>query len=90
MLNLEVYWRRRGAELWFARAETEGHQFPKPLKVGDILTWRVSQPHVGIVSGTGLFTMITHNIGGGTLEVPLITMLPYRASGHYRWPGGSA
>jgi uncharacterized protein len=86
VLNLEVYWRRRGAEVWRAPPGTEGHLFEKRLKVGDILTWRVSPPHVGVVTATGFFTMITHNIGGGTLEIPLLSMLPYRASGHYRWP----
>ena len=90
VLNLEVYWRRQGAELWRADQETEGHRFPRPLKVGDVLTWRVRQPHLGVVTGTGLLTMITHNIGSGTLEIPLLTMLPYRASGHYRWPGSAA
>jgi uncharacterized protein YijF (DUF1287 family) len=89
VLNLESYWRRQGAQLWQAGPQTEGHRFPAPLAPGDLLTWRVgaSQPHVAVVSHGGFVPLIVHNIGGGTQEVLLATMWPYRASGHYRWPG---
>jgi len=89
VLNLEAYWRRQGGQLWQAGPQTEGHRFPRPLAVGDFLTWRIggSQPHVAVVSHGGLAPLVVHNIGGGTQEVLLATMWLYRASGHYRWPG---
>jgi uncharacterized protein YijF (DUF1287 family) len=90
VLNLEVFWRRAGAELWRAPPDTEGHRFPKRPEVGDILTWRVSPPHVGIITRAGLVPMVTHNIGWGTQQVLLATMWPYRAAGHYRWPDAGA
>ena len=91
VLNLEVFWRRQGAQLWQAGPQAEGHRFPKPLAPGDILTWRAfgRQPHVGVVSRGGWVPLIVHNIGGGTQEVLLATMWLHRASGHYRWPGAT-
>lgn len=86
--NLEVYWRRSGAQLW--RGEAMGHAFPKALRIGDILTWECfnNSPHVGVVASTGWAPKIVHNMGLGTQASWLITFLPYRAVGHYRWPKG--
>ena len=69
-----------------------GANFPKALKVGDILTWRCAgrSPHVGIVSSVGgWWPRIVHNMGLGTHETPLWTMAIYRAEGHYRWQVGA-
>jgi uncharacterized protein YijF (DUF1287 family) len=92
VLNLEAFWRRQGAQLWQAEPRAEGRRFPSPLAPGDFLTWRVGagQPHVAVVSHGAFVPLIVHNIGGGTQEVLLATMWPYRASGHYRWPGHQA
>ena len=87
--NLETYWKRTGCELWYARSTTLGNGFPDPLAVGDILTWRLSArwPHIGIVVADSLFsTRIVHNWGNGAEESSLLTFLPHRAIGHYRWP----
>lgn len=35
VLNLETYWQRVGAQLWFAKTSIEGDEFPNPLDVGD-------------------------------------------------------
>jgi uncharacterized protein len=55
VLNLETYWTRAGARLWAADAPTPGDAFPKPIEVGDILTWLLDArlPHVGIVVSAG-------------------------------------
>jgi uncharacterized protein YijF (DUF1287 family) len=87
--NLEVYWRRGGAQLWFANGPVSGNGFPEKLQVGDILTWRLDArlPHVGIVVDTGFFsTTVLHNIGAGVVENTLFSMRSQRAIGHYRWP----
>jgi len=90
VLNLEAYWTRAGARLWAAQAPTPGDAFPKPLQIGDILTWLLDArlPHVGIVVSTGLLQIsVVHNIGNGAEETALNAFHPHRAAGHYRWPG---
>jgi uncharacterized protein YijF (DUF1287 family) len=89
VLNLEVFWRRAGAQLWAAKDTTNGDDFPGPLAEGDILTWLLqgNLPHVGIVVSHGLLgTRIVHNIGGGVQENALFQMRSQRAKGHFRWP----
>ena len=89
VLNLEVFWRRAGAQLWAAKDKTNGDDFPGPILVGDILTWLLqgNLPHVGIVLSHGLLgTRIVHNIGGGVQENALIQMRSQHAKGHFRWP----
>jgi len=88
VLNLEAYWTRAGARLWAANKPTPGDGFPKPVEVGDILTWLLDArlPHVGIVVSVGRQTQIVHNIGRGVEESPLAAFAPHRAAGHYRWP----
>jgi uncharacterized protein YijF (DUF1287 family) len=89
VLNLEAYWTRAGARLWAAEAPTLGDAFPKPIQVGDILTWLLDArlPHVGIVVSTILpFTTVVHNIGIGAEETALSAFQSHRAAGHYRWP----
>jgi hypothetical protein len=88
VLNLEAYWTRTGARLWAAEAPTPGDGFPKPIEVGDIVTWRLDArlPHVGIVVNTGPQTRVVHNIGRGAEDSPLEEFFPHRAAGHYRWP----
>lgn len=80
VLNLEVYWRRQGAE----RAPHA------PPQAGDLLTWRLwgRLPHVGVVTKAGLVPMVVHNIGGGVQETALVTLAIHKAVGHYRWPKG--
>jgi uncharacterized protein YijF (DUF1287 family) len=53
------------------------------------LTWYVAsdRPHVGLVSALRPVVQIVHNIGWGAQEIPLLTFLPFKAAGHYRWPG---
>ena len=90
VLNLETYWTRAGARLWAANKPTPGDGFPKPVEVGDILTWLLDArlPHVGIVVSVGQQTRVVHNIGRGVEESPLAAFAPHRAVGHYRWPAG--
>jgi hypothetical protein len=90
VLNLETYWTRAGARLWAADKPTPGDGFPKPIEVGDILTWLLDArlPHVGIVVSVGQQTRVVHNIGRGVEESPLAEFAPHRAVGHYRWPAG--
>jgi hypothetical protein len=70
VLNLETYWTRAGARLWAAIAPTPGDGFPRPIEVGDILTWLLDArlPHVGIVVSVGRQTRVVHNIGRGVEE----------------------
>jgi uncharacterized protein len=89
VLNLETYWTRAGARLWAAAGPTPGDEFPKPLTVGDIVTWLLDArlPHVGIVASTGgQLTSVVHNIGNGAEETALAAFHAHRAAGHYRWP----
>ena len=91
VLNLETYWTRAGARLWAAAAPTPGDGFPKPIEVGDILTWLLDArlPHVGIVVSVGWQTRVVHNIGRGVEESRLGDFSSQRAAGHYHWPAGS-
>jgi uncharacterized protein YijF (DUF1287 family) len=91
VLNLEVYWRRSGAQRWAAplHDHTNGAGFPGELLPGDILTWLLDDrlPHVGMVVSHGpLGSRIVHNIGSGVEEVSLVQMRSQRAKGHFRWP----
>lgn len=89
VLNLETYWTRSGARLWAAEASTPGDAFPKPLEVGDIVTWLLDArlPHVGILVTAGAEqATVVHNIGNGAEETPLGAFHLHRAVGHYRWP----
>ena len=89
VLNLEAFWRRIHAQLWMATSPTAGNAFPGPLAVGDILTWRLDArlPHIGIVVADSLLsTRVVHNWGNGAEESSLLTFMPHRAIGHYRWP----
>jgi uncharacterized protein YijF (DUF1287 family) len=88
VLNLEAYWRRALAQLWTATKATPGDSFPEPLKIGDIVTWRLDArlPHVAILSSTDSHATVIHNIGNGAEEVPLSAFHLHRAAGRYRWP----
>lgn len=100
VLNLQSYFQRVGAQVWAATGLVAGDAFPRPLAVGDILTWLLNsgQPHIGIVvavparpgtGGTSAFlpsARVVHNIGRGAEESPLAAFWPHRAIGHYRWP----
>jgi uncharacterized protein len=88
VLNLEAYWTRAGARLWVANTPTAGDGFPKPVEVGDIVTWLLDArlPHVGIVVSAGRQRRVVHNIGRGVEESPLEDFHAERAAGHYRWP----
>jgi uncharacterized protein YijF (DUF1287 family) len=93
VLNLEAYWQRAGAQLWKASNPTPGDEFPAPLEVGDIFTWRLDArlPHVGIIVSVDLRSggqqaRVVHNVGNGAEETPLSAFHPHRAAGHYRWP----
>ncbi len=91
VLNLETYWTRAGARVWVAAAPTPGDGFPKPIEVGDILTWLLDArlPHVGIAVSAGQQRRVVHNIGRGVEESPLEAFYAERAVGHYRWPATS-
>ena len=88
VLNLEAYWTRAGARLWAASGPVAGDGFPKPLEVGDIVTWLLDArlPHVGIVVSAGEHRRVVHNIGRGAEESPLEEFFTHRSAGHYRWP----
>lgn len=95
VLNLETYFKRCGACLWHAATPTQGDAFPKPLAVGDILTWLLGArlPHIGIVIAVPANVpamnpqcRIVHNIGRGAEEIHLVDFQFDRAAGHYRWP----
>jgi uncharacterized protein YijF (DUF1287 family) len=103
VLNLQSYFQRVGAQVWAATGLVAGDAFPRPLAVGDILTWLLNsgQPHIGIVVavpalwGAGVISpleptaRVVHNIGRGAEESPLAAFWPHRATGHYRWPVAS-
>jgi uncharacterized protein len=92
VLNLETYWQRAGARRWFASGPTPGDEFPAPLAVGDIVTWRLDArlPHVGILVAVqpndSRQATVVHNIGNGAEEISLSAFHPHRAAGHYLWP----
>jgi uncharacterized protein YijF (DUF1287 family) len=89
VLNLETYWQRMGTQRWKAGTATAGDEFPAPVEVGDIVTWRLDArlPHVGIVVDTSPGpAQVVHNIGNGAEETALSAFHGHRAAGHYRWP----
>ncbi len=88
VLNLETYWQRAHAQLWRAASPTPGDQFPQPLAIGDIVTFRLDArlPHVAIVSTTSPQPKVVHNIGNGAEETELAAFHPHQAAAHYRWP----
>lgn len=89
VLNLEVYFRRQGAQLWRTGAGRRGgHDFPGGVEPGDIVSWVLlnGRPHIGVVTAGGRLPRIVHNIGGGAEEQPLALMWPHKAVGHFRWP----
>jgi uncharacterized protein YijF (DUF1287 family) len=89
VLNLETYWARTGAQVWFAAGATPGDQFPAPVLVGDIVTWRLDArlPHVGVVvDGVPGRVAVVHNIGNGAEETALGAFHAHRAAGLFRWP----
>jgi uncharacterized protein YijF (DUF1287 family) len=88
VLNLEAYFTRAGARLWAADHPVAGDAFPKPLQVGDTVTWLLDArlPHIGIVVKPSPQARIAHNVGRGVEENPIEEFSPHRAAGHYRWP----
>ena len=89
VLNLEAYFVRAGARLWFATAPTPGDQFPPSLQPGDIVTWLLDArlPHIGMIGSTPPSgATVVHNIGLGAQEWMLTAFQPHRAIAHYRWP----
>ena len=89
VLNLEVFWQRSGAALWTSQKKMAGDAFPKPIEVGDLLTWLLDGklPHVGVVVSNGLLgAQVVHNIGGGVQKNLLYAFRSHWATGHFRWP----
>jgi uncharacterized protein YijF (DUF1287 family) len=88
VLNLEVFFRRAGAELWRAKGYTPGFAFPGKLQPGDILTWGLlgQGAHVGMVVEAGAHPRIVQNINSGAEEIPLLFMWPHGARARFRWP----
>ena len=100
VLNLQAYFQRAGAQLWVATGPVPGDAFPRPLAVGDTLTWILDsgQPHIGIVVAVPVSSRagttnahetsphVVHNIGRGAEESLLAAFWPHHAFGHYRWP----
>jgi uncharacterized protein YijF (DUF1287 family) len=87
--NLEVFWRRAGAELWNADRSASRHPKASQLEIGDLLTWRCfprGGPHVAVITRAGASAAIAHNIGLGVMRWPLWMMAPHALQGHYRWP----
>jgi uncharacterized protein YijF (DUF1287 family) len=54
VLNLEAFFQRSGACQWRSTVPTSGDGFPKPLELGDIVTWLLDArlPHIGIIVAT--------------------------------------
>jgi uncharacterized protein len=96
VLNLETFFQRKGACIWYAKHPVPGDGFPEPLQIGDIITWLLDArlPHIGVVVGSsrsGLAAknaecLIVHNIGRGAERSVIGEFHPHRAIGHYRWP----
>ncbi|SFS06127.1 hypothetical protein SAMN05421771_1169 [Granulicella pectinivorans] len=87
--NLETFWARTGCQIWVAKGAVAGNEFPAPLLVGDMLSWRLGGrlPHVGVVSSVDLLgAVVVHNIGGGVEENRLFGFRDQKAFGHYRRP----
>lgn len=80
--NLEVFFRRQGAELPVARLAADH-------RPGDIVSWRLpnGRPHIGIVGpkrvpGTRRYYVV-HNIGAGPKSEDVL--LRYDHVGHFRY-----
>lgn len=96
VLNLETYFRRRGACVWNAKGPIPGDEFPSPLEIGDIVTWLLDArlPHIAIVvaaprnvsASLNRDCQVVHNIGRGAEQSIVADFHPHRAVGQYRWP----
>jgi uncharacterized protein YijF (DUF1287 family) len=81
--NLQVYFRRRGAEV---RVTSN----PQDYIAGDLVTWSLpgNLPHIGIVTDrrtAGGSPVIVHNIGNGPEMEDMLFRFPI--TGHYRYRG---
>jgi uncharacterized protein YijF (DUF1287 family) len=82
VLNLKVFFRRKGRELPLSRS-------PIDYAPGDLVTQELpgGVPHIVIVSDTwsqdGVRPLVIHNIGQGTKVED--TLFVYRITGHYRF-----
>jgi uncharacterized protein YijF (DUF1287 family) len=90
--NMETYWTRKGQRVWRADGPVGGASFPQPLKVGDLLVWRIlgGGPHIGMVVEIGRWPRIVQNLGWGARNDPLLAMWPHAAAGQYRWRAARA
>ncbi|MES2319520.1 MAG: DUF1287 domain-containing protein [Pseudomonadota bacterium] len=80
--NLQAYFTRHGRTL---APVTD----PRSYLPGDIVTWKVPLPHVGIVSGeksAAGVPLVIHNIGAGTQQEDRLFAWPI--TGHYRFAPG--
>ncbi|MCL1036988.1 DUF1287 domain-containing protein [Shewanella submarina] len=78
--NLQTFFSRHGEKLAVSdRAED--------YSPGDLVTWRVTGPHIGIVtdklSNDGKRPLIVHNIGRGPVLEDML--FDYPITGHYRY-----
>lgn len=88
VLNLETFFRRRGASLPVTALASDYH-------AGDVVSWRLPNglAHIGLVSdrsapdGSGRPQAI-HNIGAGTQEEDVL--FAWTVVGHFRWSFASA
>src|SRR5215471_3657697 len=82
VLNLKVFFRRKGRELPLSRS-------PIDYAPGDLVTQELpgGLPHIVVVSDTwsqdGVRPLVIHNIGQGTRIED--TLFVYRITGHYRY-----
>jgi len=82
--NLQVFFRRRGAEVAATRN-------PRDYAPGDLVTWMLpgNLPHIGIVTGRrtpdGERPMIVHNIGNGPELEDMLWRFPITT--HFRYRG---
>jgi uncharacterized protein YijF (DUF1287 family) len=82
--NLQVYFRRRGAEI---RTTND----PGDYLAGDLVTWMLpgNLPHIGIVThkrtADGQRPIIVHNIGNGPELEDMLLRFPI--TGHFRYRG---
>jgi uncharacterized protein YijF (DUF1287 family) len=88
--HLEVFLRRRGAELWRTPEARRigGAAFPKRLEAGDLLTWRglwTGGPHIAVVGEADGPVTVIQNKGAGAREDWLGAAWLDRAVGHFRW-----
>lgn len=82
--NLQVYLRRRSAEVGVSRN-------PGDYVAGDLVTWMLpgNLPHIGLVTDArtpdGQRSLIVHNIGNGPVVEDMLFRFPI--TGHYRYRG---